>query len=153
MESRNGVNLQARREVRLVLIAIALLIFSAVLFARLAMGQTEPAPQLVSPGWVDTITRPIINFVGAHPWTILLFAVALCTVTGLRTVWPIRSERPKWVAFAIGFSDPFCLNFWGAIRWVAAKTGFPIWTPKDDQPTGGGTALPDPNALPKAGDP
>lgn len=153
-----------RRAVLEVCVVVLLLALAILLGAHLARAQ-EPVPSptptmmaelttptpMVTPGWVDTITRPIINTLGAHPWILLVFFAAVCTVTGLRAVWPVRSERPKWVAFLIGFMDLFAMNFWGLLRWLSAKSGIPIWTPKDDPPTGSGT-LPDLNAIPKGTD-
>ena len=157
--SRNAANRDARWTALRVVAAGLLLVGCMLLFASLARAQEpEPSPTptmmaelttptpMVTTGWVDTITRPIINTLGAHPWILLVFFAAVCTVTGLRAVWPVRSERPKWVAFVIGFMDLFAMNFWGLLRWLSAKSGVPIWTPKDDPPTGGGQ-LPDPNAI------
>lgn len=124
----------------------------------LALGQEpvpSPTPTMLSelatpasPSWLDTITTPIVNFLGRHPLAFLVIGIAVLVTNGLRVAWPVRADRPRLVAFLIGVLDPITGNVWALIRWLAARVGFPVQTPKDDPPTGSGQ-LPGPNALPK----
>lgn len=98
--------------------------------------------------WLDTITTPLVNFFGAHPIAILVVFVAILVTNGLRVAWPVRSERPRIVAFLLGVLDPLAGNAWAAIRWLASKVGFPLQAPNTTDPPSGSGKLPDPNAIP-----
>lgn len=50
---------------------------------------------------------------------IVLFANAI--VNGLRMAYLEEASRPRWVQFALGFVDPFALNFWSPIKRAAGK--------------------------------
>lgn len=101
--------------------------------------------------WIDTLTTPVVNFLGRHPIAFVVIGLAILVTNGLRVAWPIRSERPRLVAFLLGILDPVSGNFWALARWLGTKFGFPVQTPNTtDPPSGGGKLnLPDPNALPE----
>lgn len=46
--------------------------------------------------------------------TVNLLANALAN--GLRMAYLVETDRPRWVKFALGFIDPFALNFWGPFK-------------------------------------
>lgn len=151
----NAANRDARWA-SLGLVALCLLILAG-LAAFGAFGQEpvpSPTPTMLaelttpaSPSWLDSATTPVVNFLGRHPLAFLVIGIAVLVTNGLRVAWPIRAERPRFVAFLIGVLDPITGNVWALIRWVAARVGFPVQTPGGDLPTGSGV-LPDPNALP-----
>ncbi len=61
----------------------------------------------------------MIDWVKQNPLEATVVGVNLLAnalANGLRMAYPVEAERPRAVRFALGFIDPFALNFWGPFK-------------------------------------
>ena len=127
-------------------VILALVVTGALLAVVQAFAQPVPTPQpgtlsiavkdlmteMPEKSFYERATTWVVNILGSNPWIIPVILLAVLTTNGLRSRWPNRADRPGWVLFILGCTDPITGNFWSAIAWVSNKTGIPIWRPKGD---------------------
>lgn len=61
----------------------------------------------------------MLDWISKNPIEFTVVAVNLLAnalANGLRVAYPVEAERPRGVKFALGFIDPFALNFWGPFK-------------------------------------